>query len=553
MQKIMVVDNHPLIRKFMTDFLEKKGYEVASAPDGLSALQLLETYAPEIFFIDLIMPNISGDKLCRIIRARYGYNQCFIVVVSAVAVEEDVYPENVDADMILAKGPFDKLSAHVVFILDKIKSGNEQDLKGRIVGRDDMFERQISKELLDIKNHYEITLKHMSEGLLEIVDNKIVYANKAARLIIDFKEKELLASDLINLFQQKDQIHITKRLYEAIHNQREVFLDQIVMPNGKIVSIQIIPAQKKNRRYTTLVLLRDITVEKQAELDTLKSQEKYEQENKFLENVFENSADAIAILDEHGGFTRCNRQMSRLLGYDFKELINKKAFEIFADREAMKKMTAELRRSENINDYEIELKCKDGAIMPCAVSASLLRDENGQKTGSLSIIRDLSKWKQTEEKLRFLSFHDYMTGLYNRGFFEEEAQRLLVERHLPVGIIMCDINRLKVVNDTLGHQKGDELIKSTADILKRSFRSSDVIGRIGGDEFAILLPASTKQAVISRINRIMKEIEQYNSDHPEQNLSIAIGYAVSDEMPLDMQALFKEADDKMYAEKIKGK
>ena len=551
MQKIMVVDNHPLMRKFMSDFLSKKGYEVTTASDGLSALQLLESFVPEIIFIDLVMPNISGDKLCGIIRAKDRLKHCFIAVVSAVVVEKDVYPEDLDADIILAKGPFDKLSANVLFILDKVKNGLTRELKGRIIGRDDLVERQISKELLEVKNHYEITLKHMHEGLLEIVDNKVVYINTAALSIIGIEEEKLLASDFMKLFQQNDQTHINNQLLEAIDNQQEAALNHVVMPNGKLVSIKILPVQKKNRRYTTLVLLKDITIEKQAVDDLLKTQEKYKQEKSFLENVFENSADAIFILDELDRFARWNSQASRLLGYGYVEMNNKKAFEIFADREAMKKMTAELRHSENIQNYEIALKCKDGKIIPCAISMSLLRDEQRQKIGSAGIIRDLSQWKQTEEKLTFLSFHDYMTGLYNRAFFEEEMKRLAVGRHLPIGIIVCDINNLKFVNDTFGHQKGDEMIKSTAGILKRSFRSSDVIGRIGGDEFAILLPESSKKVVLSRINRIAEEIKQHNVDHPKQNLSIAIGYAVSDELPLDMQALFKKADDNMYEEKYK--
>ncbi|MBS0012513.1 MAG: response regulator, partial [Desulfobacterales bacterium] len=181
MKQIMVVDNHPVIRQFMTNLLGRKGHEVIAAADGLAAIQMLEKHRPDIFFIDLIMPNISGDKLCLLIRRNPDHAQGFIVMLSAVAMEQQVLPETLYADTILAKGPFDRLAANVEFILDQIETDGGRQLRGQIMGRNELFERQISKELLASKQHSETTLQHMSEGLLELVgEGKIVYANPAA-------------------------------------------------------------------------------------------------------------------------------------------------------------------------------------------------------------------------------------------------------------------------------------------------------------------------------------------------------------------------------------
>src|SRR6056297_1211050 len=118
--QVMVVDNHPVMQKFMADFLKKKGLEAIVAKDGLNAVEKLNTCLPDIFFIDLIMPNISGDKLCRIIRRQNRFKNSFIVIMSAVTLEKHCNPRELDVDLILAKGPFDKLSANLEHILRQV-------------------------------------------------------------------------------------------------------------------------------------------------------------------------------------------------------------------------------------------------------------------------------------------------------------------------------------------------------------------------------------------------------------------------------------------------
>jgi diguanylate cyclase (GGDEF)-like protein len=163
---------------------------------------------------------------------------------------------------------------------------------------------------------------------------------------------------------------------------------------------------------------------------------------------------------------------------------------------------------------------------------------------------EITDRKQMEDRLREMSLYDGLTGLYNRSFFEEEIQRLSDERYCPMGIIVCDINGLKLINDTMGHTYGDELLQAFAELLQRCFRGSDITARIGGDEFAVLLPQTSWEVVRQCSWRIRQEVEQYNAQDPSFSLSVSLGFAVEDGPYLDTRGLFKKADDVMYKDKL---
>jgi diguanylate cyclase (GGDEF)-like protein len=155
--------------------------------------------------------------------------------------------------------------------------------------------------------------------------------------------------------------------------------------------------------------------------------------------------------------------------------------------------------------------------------------------------------KKAEEALKFSSTHDKLTGLYNRAYFEEEVSRLSAGRQNPVGVIIMDVDGLKRTNDTYGHSAGDELLRATAHVLQQAFRSNDVVARIGGDEFVVLLPYSTGLVVEKAIQRIEKYLVRYNHNgHAE--VSLSIGSACTEDGN-SLSDTIKLADQRMYEEK----
>jgi len=158
--------------------------------------------------------------------------------------------------------------------------------------------------------------------------------------------------------------------------------------------------------------------------------------------------------------------------------------------------------------------------------------------------------KQAEEMSKYLSMHDALTGLYNRAYFEEEMNRFTGGRYLPTTVVMCDLDGLKLVNDTFGHAAGDKLLAATANIIQQAVRQGDVAARIGGDEFAILLPAANETVAHALSDRLRARVEKYNQETAGVPLSISLGYAIRHDHKASIQDLLKEADNNMYREKL---
>lgn len=148
-----------------------------------------------------------------------------------------------------------------------------------------------------------------------------------------------------------------------------------------------------------------------------------------------------------------------------------------------------------------------------------------------------------------LLFKDKLTELYNKYFFDEELSRLDTKRQLPISLIMGDINGLKLINDAFGHSMGDSVLKKAAEIMINSFREEDIISRVGGDEFVILLPKTTEKVALEIINRIKRKCENNPLDYLKINISF--GVATKTSIEEDINKIYKKAEDRMYFNKIK--
>jgi len=203
--------------------------------------------------------------------------------------------------------------------------------------------------------------------------------------------------------------------------------------------------------------------------------------------------------------------------------------------------------------YEAEYRriCKNGLYKWVLDRGQALWDDHGNACRMAGSITDIVERKQLEEKLIYFSMRDSLTGLYNRAYFEEELRRLNDGRYTPIAVLVCDVDGLKMYNDSFGHLVGDRLIKKVAELLANNFRAGDVVARIGGDEFAVLLPHVTRATVEKAVAKLQKAISEENANNAEFLLSLSIGMAIDANKKVDLIRLFREADSDMYREKNK--
>ncbi|MDF1614744.1 ATP-binding response regulator [Desulfurivibrio dismutans] len=195
--RILIVDNNPLIVKMLERFLADEGYEVKSAADGLAALQILDEFVPDLIFVDLIMPNIGGEKLCRVIRATDSLRGVRLVVLSAVVAEEQVDFLAFGADACIAKGPFAELKENIRAVLGMLVQQPERAVR-EIIGLDNLLQRGVTRELLDIRRYFDAILQSMNDGVVQLSrQHRIVFVNRAVTEMIGWPEEKILSSNFL--------------------------------------------------------------------------------------------------------------------------------------------------------------------------------------------------------------------------------------------------------------------------------------------------------------------------------------------------------------------
>lgn len=282
-----------------------------------------------------------------------------------------------------------------------------------------------------------------------------------------------------------------------------------------------------------------------------KTERSLQDANEKLRALIQASPLAIITSDPEGRITSWNPAAERTFGWSEREVLGC-VNPIVPEEKQMEFRTYHHRalKGELITGAEVKRKRKDGALIDVSLSTSVIKGSDGVPRGVVAVLADITEQKEKEQQLQYLSLHDTLTSIYNRAYFEQEMVRLETGRHHKVGLIVCDVDGLKLYNDSLGHDVGDKLLKAAARVIKNCFRDSDVVARIGGDEFAVLVPDADSEILENACDRIREGTAAFNRENRDMYLSMSIGFAVSEE-PIRMAELFKEADNNMYREKLR--
>jgi len=417
--------------------------------------------------------------------------------------------------------------------------------------------KQGNKNKVYLEN--KIEFKKLVELLPEIVartdeELNIIFLNKYGLEATGYTKDDLRKGlNVFKVIKEEDKSKARKNIKKILKRQK-IGLNEYTIVKKDGSNFQVLAnsnvIEDDNGAFLGLrIVAMDLTEEKKAEEKIKESEQKYQ----FLA---ENVNDIIFVQDMNLNIKYASSSATKLFGYKTKDINRIKMKDIMV-KDSYKKAIGSFKKyvdlakkdiNFNIPLMEYEYIRKDGSTFWGELKVGFLRNLEGNLTGCLGVLRDVTERKKTEEKLKFISFHDSLTGLYNRTYFEEELKRLNTKRQLPLSIIIGDINGLKLVNDAFGHLKGDLYLCEAARILEESCRKEDVIARWGGDEFSIILPKTKNDhayKIIKRIRNAAKKIKENGIP-----LSISLGASTKERPEQDIKTVIQVAEYNMYSHKL---
>jgi|GEM_PF-2940198 len=393
--KILVVDNNPFFLKFLGDTLGAEGFTVFSAASGLEALPLLDAHDFSAVFVDLVMPNISGDKLCQIIRRRPDGKDIHLIILSAIAPEENVDFRAMGADACIAKGPMQHMRDHILSVLELLAAGDR--VHEGIIGLQNVVKRQITEELLLSKNHYETILRNLTEGVLEIAMpmGQVTYVNGAAVALLGLPEEGILGADFVSLFPQRCSDEVRAILAKVGPDGAAVSRSHLVSVKSRLISLSLFHgADGSEQGYHRVAILRDVTEQTVEEYALRMSRDE-------LHQIFQNAAEGMLVIDMDYNILRMNTPFATLFGVVERPELQK-CYDIFGGPRCHTAGCSlqRIRQGEQRVECEEEKRRIDGTVIPVRLTAIPFHGPDGELLGALEHCRDISERRRTEEELR---------------------------------------------------------------------------------------------------------------------------------------------------------
>ncbi|HWQ78809.1 MAG TPA: HD domain-containing phosphohydrolase [Anaerovoracaceae bacterium] len=335
-----------------------------------------------------------------------------------------------------------------------------------------------------------------------------------------------VASDRAVLEKKACDVYISRFGSDAYEEYNQAIVDEAGNPVG------------------TVGFSRDITIKEKIREELTQSEERFRA-------IFEEAPLGIGIFDSNTGKAKqinarfaeiVGRTKGELMALDWKQYSHPDEIEENVYR-------LKLLMENKITGFSMEKRYirPGGEEVWVNITTTSLSAEFGEQS-HLCMIEDITSRKKAEEEVLYLSYYDQLTGLYNRRFYEEELKRINTSRNLPITLVLADVNGLKLTNDAFGHSLGDSLLREIAQVFKKECRTEDIIARIGGDEFVLLLPKTDENEAQRIIGRISSSISQKQKDNII--CSVSFGWATKHFLKEDIRKVFMQAEDYMYRNKL---
>jgi diguanylate cyclase (GGDEF)-like protein/PAS domain S-box-containing protein len=411
---------------------------------------------------------------------------------------------------------------------------------------EDITDRKRAEKKLKESEETLTSLINATDETLMLIDiqGKIVMANECAAQRFEKTAGQLIGVCLYDILPP-DLASLRRKEFNEVFRtgMQKVFIDERGGRTYESFAHPVLDDKEKVSKIS--IFAKDITNRRKTEQSLIESEDKFR-------SLAEKSIVGIYLLQDNV-YRYANERLAELTGYSIPEMVDVMGPEdiIHPDDRPMMEENIRRRISGEIQSLQSEFRIitKSGEVRNIEVYSS--RAMYRGRPSVMGTLLDVTERKKAEANLQYFSIHDSLTGLYNRFFFEEELRRLGSGRFDPVGIVMCDLDGLKLVNDTLGHARGDYQLIAAARLLKDQFRSSDVVARIGGDEFAVLLPHCSKQVLYDVRKRIEEALKDQFIPNTTIPLMMSTGYALGNGKGSPIEDLLKAADANMYDEKAR--
>jgi len=457
----------------------------------------------------------------------------------------------------------------------------QQELENQASRLEDLVESR-SMEVIRQKLFYEALVENNPLAIVTLDrDHRIIAINPAFTKMFGYYQDEVIGKEIDPLVADFDSMNEARKITLGVLN------GQPIHENAKrrrkdmsLIDVEIFgqPIMINNKQVGALGLYRDITGEKQVKDLLAASEERFrrmftdspialrmqdfskvknwidskseEIRTNFKDHLINHPEDVVKLfsLIEIIDF---NIAALQLFSAGSKDELHGKIYSILSKESRLESVDIFCSLLGGTTSLERELAYTrlDGKLIYTLTKISVMPGFEDSWGRILFSNIDITDRKLAEERLTYISLHDLMTSLYNRAFFDEELARYEKSRVRPITILVMDMDNFKAINDRLGHQGGDQALQSIASIIKSSFREEDVTARIGGDEFAVLLPSVNNVMAQKAKERILKGVEKFNNENQNgMPLSLSIGFATAEKNG-SLEEAFKQADEAMYLEK----
>jgi diguanylate cyclase len=432
-----------------------------------------------------------------------------------------------------------------------VRGEAETDSEGNIISlwgaAQDITQRKLAEiQLIESEERFKGLSDAVFGGIIIYENEIILECNKGLSELTGYTVEELIGKNSLELIEPESVDVLRDIIYKDCNKSFEVVG---VRKDGSKYSLAI---RGKNITYkgrdVRVVELNDITERKKMEYELYKEKE-------LFKTTLISVGDGVVSTDTDGNVLIMNRVSEQLTGWTQEEAMGKHIEDVFnliheITGEKCENPVAKVLATGKIINLANNtlLISKDGISRPIEDNASPIIDEQGNIAGVVLVFRDFTEKKKSLDEIQYLSFYDYLTGVYNRRFYEIELSRLDTKRNWPLTIVMGDVNGLKLINDSFGHNIGDQLLMKVTKAIQSGCREDDIIARIGGDEFVIILTNADGKEADHLINRIKSLLMRERIEGLE--ITISFGYATKFSETDEIDVIFKKAEDAMYHNKL---